>query len=177
MFPAIYGVPKGLMVGQNERVDELNNRINQRQFPDKPLAPNFSSIPVMTKYARFPTGLKNQTANVPINNYNTHDVRTNFNPGTHKAPPSGFMHNVDVETVLRNQHIALQKGANQSVYVPDSTSDLYNVKIDTKPGLMPHPRLFSHIQIEPNWRQSNVENSAVGKDLFHNSTRTQLRSV
>ena len=40
------------------------------------------------------------------------------------APFSGFVENVDVESVLRNQIFALQKN-DQAVYVPSSKSDLY----------------------------------------------------
>jgi hypothetical protein len=43
------GVHVGVSYGQQDRVDELNERIRQRHFSDKPLAPNFSSHPVMTK--------------------------------------------------------------------------------------------------------------------------------
>ena len=50
----MYGTVKGLYYGQNERVEELNQRIQGRQFSDKPLAPNFSSRPAMTRYSRFP---------------------------------------------------------------------------------------------------------------------------
>ena len=47
-------LPTYLYYGQNERVDELNARILERDVPDTQLAPNFSPRPVPTKYAVFP---------------------------------------------------------------------------------------------------------------------------
>ena len=49
----LYGVPDGLLIGQQSRVDEINERIGSRQFSDQPLAPNFDPRPVMTKYMIF----------------------------------------------------------------------------------------------------------------------------
>lgn len=46
----IYGIVRDAIVGQFDRVDELNNRIQSRQFPDIPLEPAFSERPVSTKY-------------------------------------------------------------------------------------------------------------------------------
>ena len=37
----MYGVQEGILYGQNERVDELNERIMSRNTPDMTLAPNF----------------------------------------------------------------------------------------------------------------------------------------
>ena len=50
----ILGLPQYLYYGQNERVDELNDRIATRHFSDSPLQPNFDPRSVPTKYAHFP---------------------------------------------------------------------------------------------------------------------------
>ena len=44
----------GVLIGQNERVEELNRRIVDRVSTDAPLQPNFDPRPVSTKYALFP---------------------------------------------------------------------------------------------------------------------------
>ena len=36
----IHGVPNGVLYGQHERVDELNNRISSRNYADSPLEPH-----------------------------------------------------------------------------------------------------------------------------------------
>ena len=41
-------------VGQNERVDELNERILHRLFDNKPIQPKFTPMPESTKYVKFP---------------------------------------------------------------------------------------------------------------------------
>jgi hypothetical protein len=171
----IYGVPEGVSYGQNERVDELNTRISSRQFSDMPLQPNFNPRPVPTKYSVFPiinrrTPLKETALQYPeYNSYN------NFNPGTARAPPSGFLNNVDAETILRNQAFTLQR-ADQNVYVPSSNSDLYKVEVIARPSDQPCPLLFSNFSFE-NKVHPNLTNSKIGGDTFSNHTRTQLRGI
>lgn len=97
----------------------------------------------------------------------------NFNPGTAKAPVCGYIRNVDVETVLRNQTFALQR-ADQNVYVPTKDSELYNVRIISKPSEQPHPLLFTKNEFNNNIHN---ENDKIGKDYFYNHTRTQLRNL
>ena len=62
----ILGVPVGVYYGQNERVDELNNRMESRQFPDSPLQPNFDPRSVPTKYSKFPIINRRKTMNEPV---------------------------------------------------------------------------------------------------------------
>jgi hypothetical protein len=109
-----------------------------------------------------------------------HSVSNNFNPATRNGPPDYYLNNVDVETMLRNQHVSLQKGANQGVYVPSSSSDLYNVNVMNVSGhavnTHPHKHLFNTFQYSNN-REQKVNNLKIGKDLFNNNTRTQLRNI
>ena len=46
----VIGIPTGISYGQNERVDELNSRLFDRNHPDQSLKPNFDFRPVSTKY-------------------------------------------------------------------------------------------------------------------------------
>lgn len=171
----MYGVPSGILYGQNERVDELNDRIQSRQFSDKPLAPNFSARPLMSKYSHFPIFERREPTEEPIRPVSIHDVNTNFSPATHNAPPRGYFENVNLESSLRNQHVALQRGAPQSVYVPSSSSELYQVRVPSTPGPNPHPNLFQNDSFSTS-RQNHVPKH-IGNDTFHNHTRTQLRAI
>ena len=172
---SLYGVPAGVSYGQNERVDELNDRLQSRQFSDKPLAPNFSGRPVETKQSRFQIMDRRAPFQEQIIPMEPHTVETNFSPATHRGPPSTFFTNVDVESGLRNQTVALQRGSIQSVYVPDSTSDLYRVHVPSSTGPNPHPGLF----VSQTFRETRTGtmNNNIGKDVFNNHTRTQLRGL
>ena len=173
---SIYGIPNGIYYGQFERTDELNGRIYDRFFPDQPLQANFDPRPVPTKYSLFPIIDRRTIPNekiVPQTNFN---IEENFNPGNSRAPPQGFLTNVDIETNLRNQSFALQHGADQGVYVPSSNSDLYKTIVVSKPSVQPHPDLFSKPQLVGR-AYTNVENTQIGNDTFFNHTRTQLRNM
>jgi hypothetical protein len=174
----MYGVHEGVYYGQNERVDQLNDRINTRQFPDSPLEPNFAPRSVPTKYALFPMINRRKPMQEPVIPYIDYNLSVNFNPGSHRAPPSGFFNNVDTETILRNQTVALQKGADQGVYVPSSQSDLYNVRVPqgSIQEPQPHPSLFSKFQFDQT-PHANINGSNIGTDRFFNHTRTQLRGL
>ena len=171
----IEGVHRNLVVGQFERLDEINNRISSRHFSDYPLEPNFSPRPVSTKYNLMPIMAKNSNPEpkVRIQPQLEHIVGMNFNPATRNGPYKTYARNVDTETILRNQTMAFQKSS-QSIYVPSSDSDLYKVTVESKPVDQPYKHLFdapSFVQgVHPNLAGKNI-----GKDRFFNSTRTQLR--
>lgn len=172
----MYGVEQGLQYGQNERVEELNIRIQSRQFPDRPLAPNFSARPILTKQSRFPILDRRAPFQEPIRPMEMHNIESNFNPGTRRAPPSGYLHSVDLESGLRNQTVGLQS-ASQSVYVPSTNSDMYNVVLPNTSGPIAHPSLFSKKELSISAREANARNVNVGKDPFNNHTRFQLRGL
>tara|TARA_E500000331_G_C16994293_1_gene599166 strand:- start:119 stop:649 length:531 start_codon:yes stop_codon:yes gene_type:complete len=173
----LYGVPDGLLIGQHSRVDELNDRIVERQFSDKPLAPNFSPIPTMTKYSHFPALDRKAPTSVSIQPSLEHNVQTNFSPATQNGPPQTYLRNVDMESSLRNQTVALQRGITQGVYVPSSQSDLYKVQVPSKPGPQPHKNLFEKSSFAQTAREQNTQQSSIGKELFYNHTRVQLRGL
>jgi hypothetical protein len=171
----IYGVPQGIYYGQNERVDEINERIYGRNRSDYPLRPNFNPRPVPTKYSLFPIINRRAESSVPIYEYPEHSVETNFSPATRKGPPQGYLTNVDIETILRNQTVAIQHGADQGTYIPSSDSELYKVSVVSSPSIQPYPNLFYQPNLYTNIPSSLV-NSSIGKKNFFNHTRTQLRN-
>lgn len=174
----MYGVVEGVFYGQNCRVEELNDRILDRNHSDHPLPPNFNNRPVQTKYALFPMLDKRMPATVPIESNYDYSLETNFTPPVMTiGPVSGYVNNVNTESTLRNQFFALQKGADQSVYIPSSNSDLYNVTVVSRPEEQPYPLLFKNSVALDKTLHSNIKNNPhIGKDVFHNYTRTQLRN-
>lgn len=166
----------GVIYGQYQRLDDLNSRICDRQFSDKPLQPNYNPRPVPTKYSHFPIiERRKSTTSVPLAKYLDYSAASNFAPMTSRAPYDGYFQNINLESTLRNQYFGLQKGADQSVYVPSSSSDLYNVTAVGRQEVQTHPSLFQK-PIFDNSKHSN-ENPAIGCDRFFNHTRTQLRGL
>lgn len=171
----IYGVHQGIQYGQHDRVDELNQRLTSRHYPDIALEPNYDPRPVPTKYAHFPIVNRRTPRQEAQLKYVEYDGELIFNPGSAKAPISGYVNKVDLETVLRNQHFANQHGADQGIYIPSSQSDLYKVSVISGPSVQPYPLLFER-QMFSNTTHSNLENTTIGRDAFYNHTRTQLRN-
>jgi hypothetical protein len=178
----IYGVPQGISYGQNERVDELNERIYERNKPDSMLEPNFDPRPVPTKYALFPIVDRRAETNERIIKMPNYMQQYNFNPGT-SAPVSGYVANINCENNLRNQYFALQRGAGQDLYMPNASSDLYNSASNTafaNPSRpreeQPYPRLFEKVQYK-NENLPFIVSTPIGQDRFYNHTRTQLRNT
>lgn len=170
----IIGVPDKLYYGQYERIDELNNRITSRQFPDNPLEPNYDLRPVATKYALYPI-LDRQPKSASDTEYKIYNI-SNFNPSTKMSPVSGYFSNIDTETKLRNQTEALQHGAVKGVYIPSSNSDLYNTTVISNYTIeQPYPGLFTRTEFS-NQIHPNLQYNSIGNDIFNNHTRTQLRT-
>ena len=172
----IYGIPTGISYGQNERVDELNTRILDRFHPDFPLQPNFDPRSVPTKYSHFPIIDMRTPAKENYKQYSAFSTQSNFVPLGRAGPIEGYLNNVETESMLRNQFFALQKGADQGVYVPSSQSELYNVKVvsNTREE-QPYPELFKNYNQGIYTADKNADPS-IGSDRFNNHTRTQLRS-
>lgn len=171
----IEGTVHGLWQGQQSRTEELNTRITDRQFPDRPLQPNFSSRPVPTKYAHFPIIDRRTDPHTPIRQEEMYNPATNFSPATSNGPVATYLANIDLETVLQNRHVALQHGADQGIYVPSSKSDLYGFSaVGRQEDMGDRSLIFNRHEL--NTKVSEVAN-LVGRDMFHNNTRTQLRGI
>lgn len=171
----LFGTHTGVQYRQNTNIDEFNTRLNGRQFADSPLEPNFDMRSVSTKYARFPIINRRKPVTEGKLPYVDYNQGANFTPAVSKGPVSGYMNSVDTETILRNQTFGLQTGIGQDVYVPSSSSELYNVSVVSRPSEQPHTGLFAHSTFS-NRPHPNVENSTIGRDQFFNHTRTQLRN-
>lgn len=157
------------------RTKTINDRLYNRLSPSQPLQPYLSVAPVQTKYTVLPMINHRVQPTEQIVQRPTYDIKSTFNPGTRGAPWSGFASEINTESVLRNQVYALQK-CGQAVYVPKSTSDLYNIKHHPNGGAQmqqqPFPGLFSDYTPVGPGHGSVLDK---GPALFNNSTRILLK--
>ncbi len=153
---------------------ETNRRIYDRNIPSQMLQPYLDVRPVLTKYSYFPIVEPRKEANVQLMQMPTYNVHKVFNPGNTQSPWSGFASNINKESELRNQIYALQK-CSQSVYVPNSTSDLYDYSFNSNNQHNPHSLLFEKETFSD--FNPNPYNNIIGVGIFNNSTRTQVKDI
>lgn len=147
--------------------NELNQRINKRYFPSQELPPNFDPRPISTKYTHFmqqdpPLSSSTSLRSYPL--YNTKDI---FYPGTTKAPVQHALQQVDVESLLGNRFMALQKN-DHAFYIPPYQSDLY--------------KQHSNLQDKPKTQmlEVNIQSRTscnLAPHTFNNSTRYNLKNL
>lgn len=152
---------------------ETNTRVYDRNIPSQLLQPYFSPRAVSTKYSIMPIVDPRKEISVKTMNYPTYNTNMVFNPGNSTSPWSGFSSNVNVESELRNQIFALQK-CSQSVYVPNSQSDLYEYNFQPANDVdQKFSGLFTRENFDP--FNPNPENLASG--VFLNSTRADVKNI
>lgn len=173
----MYGVVNGVYYCNNERVEELNKRIYERNIPSHKLQQVFDPRPTNTRRTMFPAfdceGLEAKTKIEKIPSYNPF---RQFNPGT-SAPFSGYATNIDQESRVRNIFMPNQKYTGQTTYVPSTKSDLYNappVEKTKRVVKMPHQELFKQPEFAP---FDPTENADIGYELFNNHTRQQTKNI
>jgi len=155
------------------RLEDINERISERNLPSSFLQQQFSMRPVPTKYSMMPILDTRVKATVPIIYKQPFSIGSTFNPGT-SAPFSGFSSQVNDESRLRNQFFALQK-CEQSVYVPSSNSDMFMIRVSG--GERQEPQLFPRLFEEPEMEAFNPNTLNVGKNFFENNTRVQTKDL
>ena len=174
----IFGLPKHFYQGQHERTDELNFRILERNVSDKPLAPNFSPRPVLTRYSRYPMIDARMPSKEPITPNYDYSISDNFTPPVMgMGPVSGYINHVQEESHLRNQIYPLSKGNDAHTYVPSLNSDLYKVVIPSTMSEQPYPGLFEQTRFSQELHPNIRNQPSIGANTFHNNTRTQLRNI
>jgi len=155
--------------------EQTNHRIYDRNIPSQPLQPYLDVRPVLTKYSYFPIVDPRRQIEIPLKQLPTYNQHTVFNPGNTQGPWSGFASKINTESELRNQIYALQK-CSQAVYVPNSTSDLYQYSFQPSHGPKnPHSLLFA----QENFQQFNPNPAPnyIGSAMFHNATRAQVKDL
>lgn len=121
----------------DNRVDELNKRIQLRLHPSSIAPMSFSPRPVSTKYALFPI----------IDQVHAGETSIVSNPvplflPADSAPFAGF--NVQQESALQIRATLQRDSASQ--YFPKSSSDLYHNGVPSTPNVQTHPLLFTEVK-------------------------------
>ena len=155
--------------------NEMNTKIYNRNIPSSQIQPYLDVRPVMTKYSILPIvdprkQINEKMVQQPV--YNTNAV---FNPGNTQSPWSGYASNINTETELRNQIFALQKSDN-AVYVPQSTSDLYDYSFNT-PSQINNTNDHSLLFNNEKFNDFNPTPANIHLGMFNNYTRTQLNNL
>ena len=169
-----HGVVNGAYSNHHDRLGEINQRISERNIPSATLRPSFNVRPLSSKYAMMPIIESRPVPTVSTPAYQQYTTESVFNPGNAKAPWQGWVDRVNVESSLRNQFFALQRN-DAAIYVPNSTSDLYQVQVDSREVAQPNPYLFDNGAT--NFAPMNPNPNGLGKLTFENSTRFQLRTL
>ncbi len=157
-----------------EKQNNINNSILNRQITEYNLQPNIDFRPIPTKYTHF-----NVFGNIEEKNdtkYPEYDINSMYNSGNRKSHFSGFSNNIDNESVLQNRVYALQNDE-RSVYVPNTTSQLYNEYIPNT--------INTNVDIDSYkvFRDTTFNNhnpnysDKIGSNYFNNNTRVQLKSI
>ena len=167
----MHGVVNGFYICQQNRVDELNERISSRNVPSEALPPSFSVRAVPTRYVKMPAVDCRMQPNINIKNTCEYSPYAVFNPGD-RAPYSGYALAIDQNSRLKNMFFPLQR-CGQSEYVPSSTGDLYNYRVISKPSRATHSLLFK----KENFNSFNPNTNNLGKRLFNNHTRVQTKNI
>jgi hypothetical protein len=169
-----YGVINGAYSNHHDRLTEINTRIYERVIPSTALRPAYDVRPISSKYATMPILESRPTPTVATPFYQNFSTESVFNPGNAKAPWRGWAERVNLESSLRNQFFALQRN-DRAEYVPNSSSDLYQVTIDAREIEQPNPYLFDNGAT--NFAPMNPNPNDLGRLTFDNSTRYQLRTL
>ena len=168
------GVVKGVYICNQQRLDEINDRLYERNLTNAPIKMQYDIRAVPTRYVHMPTVDQYQNVSVGCEQKPIYNTQTMFTPAS-SLPFNGYQQNIDVETRLHNT-IAPIQACPQSKFIPDSTSDLYNsqylVKKD-KRDYITNQLLFQN----QTFSSFNPNTHDIGQKLFHNATRTQIRNL
>jgi len=166
----------------NDRVDEINERILERMFPSQNLDILYKPRPQQTRFTTMQT-VDTKPCIVDINNV-SYDITKTFNPGTTNGPWSGFVSKINCESILRNQVYTLQNNP-QSKYIPSINSELYNpTQIKPSKNIQPFPNLFKTYKYNNSNSNDNLNNDKNNEEskktdylIFNNFTRQQLKDT
>lgn len=157
---------------QQERTQELNERIHERNIPSQNMNTVYDPRPAETRRVVFPGLDSRHKSTIPIHDTGHYNQEITFNPGS-KAPYSGYARTVDAESSLKNIFMPKQKYCVQSQYIPSTVSNMYKHSVYHYTGPQTHPLLFKQETFE----QKQPNTFSTGRDLFSNHTRQQLKDT
>ena len=160
---------------QQERTQELSDRIYSRNMPSHQLGAAYFARPVDTYATVLPVIDCRKPATVTKAHFPVYSQSNVFNPGQ-AAPYNGYSRNVDVESRLHNSFAPLQKGA-QGKYIPGTNSSMFCNKYLTTAhppvNMGSHGLLFK----EEQFNSFNPNRCNLGHKVFNNFMRQQIMDV
>ena len=168
------GVVNGVLICQQQRTQELNDRIYKRNIPTNPVQMQYDPRSVSTKFVHMPTLDCHPVSDIPCDKQPVYNTEKMFTP-SNSLPFSGYQANVDTETRLRDTIFPLQS-CPQARFIPSSKSDMFNSSYLTqreKVDPMTNTLLFK----KETFSQFNPNNCKTGYKLFNNHTRVQIRNL
>jgi len=153
----IYGLHSGLLSGQHDRVDELNDRILDRAFDNKPVKPVFGPRAASTKYSLFPI--------------------LDRRPKIYLDDKVTVGQDVETETDLYGRKERTGVYDSGSKFRPSLESNMYKVIVGKPTDQAPEERalLFTRPTFDTSSVHPNLMSAQIGGSVFYNHTRTQLR--
>ncbi len=168
------GVVNGVFYCQQNRTQQLSDRIYSRNTTSAPIKMSYSVRPTQTRYVHMPILDVRKPVTVPCQQKPVYNTDTMFTPAT-SLPFNGYQANVDTETRLRDTIFPLQ-ACPQAYYMPGTYSDMYNssyLVADSHPVKMTNELLFNEERFNP----FNPNTCNTGHKLFNNHTRVQIRDL
>lgn len=167
------GVIDGLYYCNQNRTQELSDRMFQRNVPEQYMQMYFSPRSVETRQVHMPILDCHKKNRTPCRVLPIYDVNDMYAPSD-SLPFNGFQNNVDIESKLKNIIFPIQKAA-QSKFIPNENSDLYKNRylINNSKTRNPHPLLNKEEKL-PNF---NPNHHNIANNTFNNNTRVEIRSL
>jgi hypothetical protein len=142
-----------------DRVEELNQRLYNRNQTNTNPQMLFSPRPISIKYNDFPSVDHYNTSTVPMKPYHNYNIYDDYLPSSCISPWNGY--SVTNESNLRNLNQKLSKCPN--VYIPKYT----NPHVVGRKEVNTHPLLNNIVKMPMQQNQPQSYN------MFHNTTRAK----
>jgi hypothetical protein len=143
-----------------DRVEELNNRLHDRNRTSTTPQMLFSPRPISIKYNDFPAVDHYRPTSVPMIPYSNYNIRDDYLPTSYISPLNGY--NVNSETDLRNLNEKLSKCP--SIYMPKYTTP----HVVGRKEVNPHPLLNTSVKMV-----GIPQNTPKTFNMFNNTTRAK----
>lgn len=162
-----------VLICNNERVEEINERILARNIPDQGMNIQYQFRSQPTRYTHFKTVDNNQC--IIDEKKSPYNISSTFNPGSNAGPWSGYVNKINDESRLRNQVVPRQNN-DHLTYIPKDTSDLYKNTVKPKRSdEINNMIMFNENRIEESVNKISNNQCNLAKKLFNNDTRQLLK--
>lgn len=157
----------------SDAMSDINRGIYSRNIPSDIMYTDISQRPSPTKYVLL-SDIVTRNVDQPNSRETSgeYSVSSVFNPGNRMAPWNGFSQNIDTESNMRNQFMALSRN-DRSQWMPSSRSDMYREynPPSIEKEIQPFPRLFA----QPIFSHVNRDVYNIETTVWDNNTRQKIK--